>query len=198
VTDDDLRARLRRADPATSLAPVAADRVSRLVEDTMTAVPTHPRSTASRRLLVAAAAAIALLAGGAGLLLTQNHQQAGGTAGAQPSITRIAAVGVAAKCSAPTPEVLAASADFAFAGTVTGIADDVVTLQVTHVYSGAAVDLVQVGQTGDISEGLVGDSDRFVLGERYLVASSEGQVLICGYSGDASAPDLQDLYDRAF
>ena len=197
MTDDDLRAQLRRADPATSLAPVAADRVSRLVEDTMTAVPTHPRTIASRRLLVAAAAAITLLAGGASLLLGQD-QPGGGTVSTPPSVTRLAAGGVLAKCIEPTAEVLAASADFAFAGTVTGIADGVVTLTVTHVYSGAPTDLVEVGQLEDVSEGLVGDNNQFVLGERYLVASSEGRVLTCGYSGTASAPGLQAFYDRAF
>jgi hypothetical protein len=36
VTDDDLRARLRNADPATGLAPLSPERVTRLLEDSMT------------------------------------------------------------------------------------------------------------------------------------------------------------------
>ncbi|RSM74145.1 hypothetical protein DMB66_01605 [Actinoplanes sp. ATCC 53533] len=36
MTDDDLRARLRNADPATGLAPLPPERVTRLLEDSMT------------------------------------------------------------------------------------------------------------------------------------------------------------------
>ena len=69
MTDDDLRTRLRRTDPAASLAPLPPDRVSRLLEETMTAgVATLP---ARRRLLlpVLAAAAAVLLLAGAGWLI---------------------------------------------------------------------------------------------------------------------------------
>lgn len=41
-------------------------------------------------------------------------------------------------------------------------------------------------------------SGRFENGKKYLVASAGGNMLICGYSGEADAPGLQDLYDRAF
>jgi hypothetical protein len=41
-------------------------------------------------------------------------------------------------------------------------------------------------------------SGRFETGQTYLIASSEGGVMTCGYSGEADSMGLQDLYDEAF
>jgi hypothetical protein len=101
------------------------------------------------------------------------------------------------KCAEPTAQILATGTDFAFAGTVTGIAGDVVTLSVTHVYKGARADEVRVGQAPGRSEEMLG-SGRFETGKNYLIASSDGGVRTCGYSGEAESPGLQDLYDKAF
>ena len=105
--------------------------------------------------------------------------------------------GASAKCREPQPSLLAGNADFAFAGTVAGITGDVVTLEVTKVYKGAPAGVVQVPQEGRSSETMMG-SGKFETGRKYLVAASGGQILICGYSGEADAPGLRELFDKAF
>ncbi|MET9231879.1 hypothetical protein [Lentzea sp. NPDC003310] len=64
MTDDDLRDRMRRADPAASLRPLPEDEARRLVAGAALDVPAAPRFS-SRRLpvLVGAAAVIAVVAG---------------------------------------------------------------------------------------------------------------------------------------
>jgi len=201
--DDELRSRLRHADPAAALAPLTPDEASRLLEETMTTTTTNttvspPASIRRRRrpVFLAAAALVLLAAVGASWQLTRP--------GPPPVSTNTAAVvnltvasGVLGKCAEPTVEILATSADFAFAGTVTSIDGDKVTLSVTHVYKGTSAKEVQVGQALDVSEQLMG-SGRFEMGQKYLVASSAGRMMTCGYSGEADLSGLQDLYETAF
>ncbi|OKI48964.1 hypothetical protein [Micromonospora sp. CB01531] len=233
MTDDDLWARLRRVDPAASLMPIAPDRVSRLLEETMTDATAPPNATAHRATIgryrfvaLAAAALVALaIASGWSLMRPQNTTPAGIAAATPsqptavatpskptavatpsraiptpqpPSITRLTAAGrEQGRCQAPSPQSLATQADFVFAGRVTGISGDVVTLQVTHLYKGATTDVVRVTQEDDTAVELLGGVS-FATGEKYLVASFEGGVMGCGYSGVADTPDLQELYERAF
>ncbi|GIF21572.1 hypothetical protein BJ973_004983 [Actinoplanes tereljensis] len=194
MTDDDLRNRLRRTDPAASLAPLPPDRVSRLLEESMSAdVVALP---ARRRLLPVLAAAAVLLLAGAGWLVFRPSSSPTPTLPTAAPVHLAAPAGGQAKCREPQAATLAENADFAFAGTVTGIGD-LVTLQVSKVYKGAAASTVQVEQQGDSSETLMG-SGKFETGKSYLVAASAGTVLICGYSGEADAPGLLALYEQAF
>jgi hypothetical protein len=199
--DDNLRSRLRRADPAAALAPLTPDETSRLLEETMTTTIVPPRVTTGRRRrlpVLIAAALVLLAAAGASWLLTRSTPPAINTL--KPSVTVVSltvAGGGQRKCAEPTAEILAAGTDFAFAGTVTGIAGDVVTLSVTHVYKGAKADEVRVRQAPGRSEEMLG-SGRFETGQKYLVASSEGGVLTCGYSGEADSLGLRELYEKAF
>ncbi|WP_045748001.1 hypothetical protein [Actinoplanes rectilineatus] len=195
MTDDDLRGRLRRTDPAASLPPIAPDRAARLLEEIMT-TETPARPSAGRWGL--AAAALVLIAGG-GATWALTRPEAPVTA---PAITAVenlslAGDGATSKCAEPTAEVLAAEADFVFAGTVTAVVDGQVTLGVDRIYHGKTVQEVRVAQAGDASEQMMG-SGRFETGGRYLVAAAAGTVMICGYSGEASTPGLADLYEKAF
>jgi len=205
--DDDLRSRLRHADPAAALAPLTPDETSRLLEEAMTTTssPVSPVSAVSppastrrrRRPVILAAAGLVLLAvAGASWLLTRPEPTTTSTRQAI-GVSLTVADGPPRKCMAPTSEILATRADFAFAGTVTAIEGDEVTLSVTHIYKGTNADEVQVAQRPDTSEQLMG-SGRFETGQKYLIASSAGDVLTCGYSGEADSSDLQDLYDKAF
>ncbi|KUL35239.1 hypothetical protein [Actinoplanes awajinensis] len=212
MTDDDLRAHLRRADPGASLPQLPPDRIAPLLEHTM-AVPfaeatVTPITTSARRRRVAmlAAAAVVLFGVAAGWALLRPSPGPESTAGvpvvplpaiSSASVTRLTATGMVAKCMEPTAELLRSRTDFAFAGTVQEIDGGVVTLAVTHVYLGTPVDLVQVAQEGGASETMLG-SGKFEQGGKYLVAASEGAIRICGYSGEADAPGLQALYDAAF
>jgi hypothetical protein len=209
VTDDDLRARLRRTDPAATLPPASPDDVDRLLGDTMTTTALRP---APHRWAILAAAAFVLIVAAAGWLLTRPSPDRDVATAPIPSdrpatatapvpsdgpATTIALDGVAAKCREPRPDQLAKTAEFAFAGTVTDISANMVTIVVSHTYKGAAFAEVKVAQEGDSSEQMLG-SGKFETGRRYLVASAQGQVLICGYSGEADSPGLQELYDKAF
>lgn len=197
--DDDLRSRLRRTDPAAGMTPAAPELISQLLEKTMTTAAVRPRF--DTRLLTMAAAALVLIAAVGGWLLVRPEAQPPSGPGnpvAAPTVTDLAAPpGMQAKCVEPSAGNLKEHADFAFAGTVTGISRGVVTLEVTHVYLGRPVGEVRVAQEGYTSETMLG-SGKFEKGLKYLVASNEGGILICGYSGEASAPGLQALYDEAF
>jgi hypothetical protein len=198
IEDEDLRSRLRRADPAASLAPAAPDEVSRLLEQTMTTTAAPRVSTGRQRqfAVLVAAALVLLAAAGVGWLVTRSTPAA---IHGKPSalIVSLTADGIQRKCVAPTAQVLANSADFAFAGTVTGIAGDVVTLAVTHVYRGAEADEVRVGQAPGSSEQMLG-SGQFEVGKKYLIASSAGGLVTCGYSGEADSLGLREMYEKAF
>ncbi|GAB2569828.1 hypothetical protein Aab01nite_06950 [Paractinoplanes abujensis] len=199
--DDDLRSRLRRTDPAARMTPAAPEHIAQLLEKTMTTATVRPRF--DTRLLTMAAAALVLIAAVGGFLITRgtgapDEPSGPGRPVAAPTVTDLAAPpGANAKCVEPSAAKLKEYADFAFAGTVTGINRGAVTLAVTHVYLGRPVDEVRVAQEGYSSETLLG-SGRFEQGLTYLVAASEGGILVCGYSGEASAPGLRELYDEAF
>jgi hypothetical protein len=198
MTDDDLRETLRHADPAASLAPLPPDRVSRLLEETVTIAPPRRRALLP---VLAAAAAVLLIAGAGWLILRPSPVETVGTLAGSPE-TSVAPVHLtapaapAAKCRPPEENRLATFPDFAFAGTVISVGD-VVTLSVTKVYKGSPAVLVTVDQQPDSSETMMG-SGKFETGRDYLIAASGGTVMICGYSGEADAPGLLGLYEGAF
>ena len=208
---DELRARLRAADPASFLPRSDPDRVARLLEETMS----HPETPESRAdgtrhrgpltWLVAAAAAVIIA--GVGVFAVMNGQDSGTpAAGPEPSastgaggVTELRAPGAGAttgRCLPPSADVLSGAA-VAFDGTVEGIKDDLVTLQATHWYAGSPTDLVTVkGPSEELQQLLVAVD--FQDGGRYLVAASDGgRVMVCGFS-DEFSPRLERLYDQAF
>jgi hypothetical protein len=110
-------------------------------------------------------------------------------------VTLQAPSAVAGKCAVPTPEMLA-TAEVAFAGTVTAIDGDTVTLAPTETYAGESADEIEVvGMSPDLRA--LGGQTTFVVGGTYMVSATGGQVSACGFSGAAS-PQLQSLYDLAF
>jgi hypothetical protein len=214
VTDehDELRSRLRAADPASSLPRSDPDRVARLLEETMSH-PSNSESSAGdarphRPLTwLLAAAAVVLIAGVGAFALTNRDQDSGPPeAGSEPtastsapSTTELQAPGAGAtsgRCLPPTAEVLS-GADVAFDGTVDKIEDDLVTLRASHWYAGNPTDLVTVkGPSEELQQLLVAVD--FQDGGRYLVAASDhGQVMVCGFSAEYSA-QLERLYGQAF
>lgn len=206
MTDDNLRARLRDADPAAGLAPLTTDRVTDLLGNLPAGHPAAARPAPARRprtvrrlALVAAGLVLAGVAVAAGAVL-----RAPGDSGpvAQPpvspavvTVTRIVAGGGAAKCAPPSAAVLA-TAPLAFAGTVERVAGGLAVLTVTHRYAGTPTAVVEVAQGDGSSEALIG-ATVFEPGREYLVAAAGGQALDCGYSGLAT-PELRTLYDAAF
>lgn len=72
-----------------------------------------------------------------------------------------------------------------------------VTVRVIEVFRGAPADQVEIARTSGASEQLLG-SGGFETGRDHLVSSSGGQMLICGYSGEATTPGLGDQFEAAF
>lgn len=202
---DELERRLRAADPAASLSPADPDRVARLLEDVMSTEPTTENRASGTRdrgpltWLVAAAAAVII--GGVGLYAVLGHDDdpaAPPTAADSQTVTELGAPAPAAyeaKCMVPNAETLAQQ-DVAFDGTVTTMADGVVTLQVSEWYAGGPTDLARVQAPPADLQRLVG-AVGFEEGGRYLVSASDGQVTVCGFS-DEWSQGLADLYDQAF
>ncbi|WP_433730134.1 hypothetical protein ACQP2Y_19270 [Actinoplanes sp. CA-051413] len=212
MTDDDLRARLRDADPAAHLAPLSPDRTARLLEDSMITefgtAPPRPRPVRRWALAAAGLVLVAAAATGTGAVLRAfDGPGPGPGVGAGPvpglptvspavTVTRIVVAGdTAAKCMPPDPAILA-RVQLAFAGTVERIAGGTAVLHVTHLYAGPLTGVVEVAQSDGNSEALIG-ATVFEPGRQYLVAATDGQALVCGYSGLAT-PELQALYDAAF
>ncbi len=222
--DHELLARLRAADPAADLEPAPAKGVARLLEDIMEHPTTDTGATAAttpdsaapadragdlasaagpgRRRVVpwlVAAAAVAILAT-VGFTLNRGGDSPSAppaAAGqAEATSTSISAPAAAAgKCLMPTAETLG-SAELAVDGTVTDLAGDEVTLAVHHWYAGTATDELVVTSPPASLQALIGAPD-LVVGQRYLLAANNGQLMVCGFSGPFDT-DRSSLYTAAF
>jgi hypothetical protein len=193
---DATRGLIRRVDPAAALAPVSADRLTRLTEDAMTTEPTTrpavdpaPRSRPGLRTWLIAGAGT-LAAGAAAALVLP-------TLLAPPTVTTLQLSNtdpLTTMCLEITPDVVAAS-DIAFRAEVTGIEGGVVSLRVTERFAGEVGDIVQVDQGDD--EPIDGAPLVFVDGATYLVSTEGTTIGSCGESGIVS-PELEAIYDAAF
>lgn len=202
---EELRDQLRSADPAASLPPADPSRVARLLEDVMsTELTGENRATGTRQrgpLTWLVAAAAVLIIAGIGLFAVLTHDEdpaAPPTAERTLTVTDLNApstAAYAAKCMVPNAEVVAEQST-AFEGTVTSIADGVVTLTVDRWYAGGTTDLARVQAPPDQMQALVGAVD-FERGGRYLVSATDGRVTVCGFSARYSS-DLAALYEQAF
>lgn len=203
MTDDDLRAQLRGADPAASLAPLPSDRRNDLVARAMADAPAQVGRPGARRpgrpwLLAAAAATLAAAAGIAvGLPAPGPDIRVGPSASPvvrAPIVSRITADGSGARSKCETPSVAELrSQDLAVEGTVRAISGTVATVDVIRVWRGPQADVVEITADSGTSE----DVPRFEAGATYLIASRDGRMHECGLTGRAG-PELLSLYDEAF
>jgi hypothetical protein len=210
---DELRARLRAADPAASLPRSDPDRVARLLEETMShTVTTEPRTDDVRHrsplTWLVAAAAVAIIAG-VGVFVVMNGSEDPGApvAGADPtssstgedSVTELRAPGAGAtagRCLPVTAPALG-GATVAFDGTVEEIEGGLVTLRATDWYAGDPTDLVTVRAPSEDLQALLAAVD-FQDGGRYLVAATgDERLMVCGFSAPYSR-GLAAVYERAF
>jgi len=201
--DDQLRTRLREADPAARLPPADPERVSRLLDDAMSLdTPTESRATGTRRrsplTWLVAAAAVVLIALAATFVLTGRGEPSAPPSDESPASSLELALPdqeTAGRCMVPTPAVLG-RAEVAFDGEVASVADGRVVLRPTQFYVGGPADQVEVAQASESMQDLV-LGVRFQEGERYLVAANGGDVMVCGFSGPWSER-LARLYEGAF
>ncbi|HEY0888454.1 MAG TPA: hypothetical protein VGE38_02445 [Nocardioides sp.] len=202
-SDDELRHRLRVADPAATLSPADPDRVAALVER---AVTNDVRATGHRgrnplTWLVAAAAVVllALIAGYAVFGTDDPVPSAGDEPTGAPSEPGPATVALttpqeSGRCMVPSADVLAVQ-ELAFEATAIGIADGVVTLEPERFYAGQATDEVTVTVPDDTA--LLQPELEFAAGTTYLIAATGDVITGCGLSGPAT-PELRALYAEAF
>ena len=217
-TDDQLRARLARIDPALAGPPVdlvSSPRAARLLERTMqstdqtpdhstdqgtdlpaASAPAAPSRWRRTGLLAAAAAAVAAVAIG---VAVSGGDPAGDGPGSSDAPTTLALTvppgGAISSCMMFDVAILRDMSP-AFAGTVTSVDGGTVTLDVDRWYRGGDADQVTVSQPdGQTSAAL--DGVAFEEGKRYLLTAAQGVVNGCGYSGPAT-PELEKSYAEAF
>ncbi len=204
---DDLRARLRAADPmrhpGASPADLPADRLDALLEAAMTDTRTTPvpAADATRRtprwaVLAAAAAVVGITAVGVTVLGDGDVAPAGPAAG--PTVLEVAAGpdDALASCAMFDPAVLAAM-PAAYDATATEVGDGAATLEVERTYAGEDVDRLVIRTPDPELQALIGGLGEVAVGERYLVSIDGGTVTSCGYSGPWS-PESAAVWDEAF
>jgi hypothetical protein len=206
MSDDDLRSRLSRIDPAPAgspVDPVTSLRAHELVERAMQTIELPPTDELAerrrRRPWLLGAAAAVLLAAFVGTVIALSG---GGTVGDAPSAAEeptVLALSLPAgdamnSCIRFDVEFLA-QMPVAFAGTVTAIEPGQVTVDVDRWYRGGDADVVTIAVQDNNSVAL--DGVDFRTGERYLVTATNGTVNGCGFSGPAT-PELESAFDEAF
>ena len=191
--NDELRDRVRRADPAAGVRPPPGP-APHLLERTMTTTAPASASAPARRrpVWVAATAAAVLVAGVGGWAALRDTEPA-------PAPTlELALSGAGTSMSSCLPFDAAVLRDMspAFAGTVVELADGEAVLEVDRWYAGGDAERVVLA-TPDPASSASLDGVELRRGERYLVTASEGSVNGCGYSGPAT-PELERAFDEAF
>lgn len=197
MNDDELFARLRAADPASSLPPADPSQVARLMEDTMAEsreTGTHNRGPLT---WLVAAAALAIIAGvGVFVIVNGRGENSSVPVVAAPTVTSLS-MGPAptGKCMVPNASVIA-NQEIAFAGTVSSLTDSSAVFAVDHWYHGSPTDSVIVAAPPEGLTDLTA-AVQFAVGQRYLISATGGNVTLCGFSGSYD-DTLAALYAEAF
>jgi hypothetical protein len=98
-------------------------------------------------------------------------------------------------CIAFSPEELEKVAEIAFAGTVTAVNGNDVTLTVDDWYRGGDAAEVALNAPQGM-EALIGGIP-FEVGAQYLITAQDGNVNYCGFSGPAT-PEYAAAFEEAF
>ena len=214
MSDDELRTRLSRLDPAPAgspVDPVTSPRAQELVERIMqtpetqtvpTPDPTDELAARGRRPWLMPLVAAGLLAVVVGTVVVLSGGGRGGdtsggdAATAAPTTLDLSLPpsDVAGSCLMFDVEFLA-QMPVALAGTVTTVQPQGVTLEVDRWYRGGDADVVTIAVQDGNSVAL--DGVDFRAGERYLLTATDGVVNGCGFSGPAT-PDLERAFEQAF
>lgn len=205
--DDELRARLSRidpmraggaADPLPSLtAAEIQERTMQTIESGLeTSDPDQSIAPWHRPRVLAAAAALVLVLVAGGVFATASDDPAPRSKKPTTLALSLPETGTVAGSCVQFEVAFLREMPIAFAGTVTDISADSVTMAVTRWYKGGSADQVTVGlASGQTSAAL--DGVDFVQDKPYLVTAANGTVNGCGFSGPAS-PELERAYDEAF
>lgn len=198
---DELRQRLTRLDPMHSGVPTEATRSesSRQLLEQVMSTPTkerHSQATQRRTWTIAVAAVAALvLAVAGGIGLTTNEGSSPSIRDEAPIALEAGGEDMMASCIVFSAEELERVAEIAFAGTVTAVDGDRVSLSVdTWFRGGEASEVVLNAPQG--MEALIGGIP-FQVGSQYLISAQGGSVNYCGFSGP-DTPDLRSGFETAF
>lgn len=193
LSDDELRERLRAADPAARLTPLDPSQVTNLVETASILPARRPVAW-----LAGAAAAVVLLGGLAFVLRPGGGAGDAPVAGDGPStpaepVTSTLTVGPdTGRCVTPNPEWINTYVSLAFVGTVTAVDGDQVTIAPSTTFTGRPDATIRIAAPANPEAAVT-----FEPGGTYLVAASSGSIVGCGFSGPVT-PELQALYSEAF
>lgn len=193
---DDLRNRLRAADPVATVAAdpsriqtLAEAAMSTTLDDTGTTTTPGGRRTGTGLRVLAAAAAVAAL-GTAGLMVLGPDEE---QPAAAPDVLELSlpAGDAMSSCIQYSTEFLA-QMPVAFAGTAEEVGDGTVRLEVDRWYRGGSADIVELeNPTGPMTSI---DGIEFAAGSRYLVtATDDGTVNGCGYTAPWSESMARDF-----
>lgn len=195
MTDDDLRQRLRAADPVATtesdpsrIRTLAEAAMTTTLDDSSTTTSGGRRTGTGLRVLAAAAAVAALGTAGLMVLGPDDEQPA-----AAPETLELTLPGDDAMSSCIQYSVdFLAQMPVAFAGTATAVEDGTVRLDVDRWYRGGTADVVELeNPTGPMT---AIDGIELTAGSRYLVtASNDGMVNGCGYTAPWSEPMAEDF-----
>jgi hypothetical protein len=197
---DELRERLARLDPMHSgvpTEPTTSGSSQELLEKIMSTPikeKVEPTPAPRRTWTIAIAAVAALVIAVAGGLALTGDDDAPVAAGPPLELTA-GGEDIMASCIAFSPEALDDVAELAFAGTVTAVDGDVVTLTVDEWYRGGDAGEVVLNAPQGM-EALIGGIP-FAVGDAYLVSAQGGSVNYCGFSG-AATPELRAGFEAAF
>lgn len=207
---DEMREQLGRLDPmhsgvsVESLAtPSSRARLEKimntpLIEKEETTAQSRRAVAAARRpiwTIVAGVAAAAVVALGAAAVIDNSRGDNDGNVVAGPPLELSLGEGsVISSCIVFDVAVLADMSP-AFAGTVTSVEGDTVTLTVDRWYTGG--DAATVALRGANGSPALIDGFEFQVGGQYLITAAEGNVNFCGYSGLAT-PELTAAFEAAF
>jgi hypothetical protein len=197
--NDDLRNRITNIDPLHPGVPTqstTSESSQELLEKIMS-TPLKEKSEpapAPRKTWAIGIAAVAalVLAVAAGIGLTSGGDD---PAVAAPLELDAGGEDVMASCIMFSSAELEKVAEIAFAGTVTAVDGDAVTLTVDEWYRGGdSAEAVLNAPQG--MEALIGGIP-FQVGDAYLISAQGGNVNYCGFSGPLS-PEYQAVFEEAF
>ena len=187
MSDDQLQGRLRAADPATGLEPLPEMRRSALLHRAAATPVTPPRRRTSA--VVGAVAAVAVAAVAVVLLVPRPPAPVLALSQTPADLNSICA-----PLSAFAVTALKGS-EVALQGTVTSAEGGVVVIRPERFFLGGPASEVRV--RADAGGGAALDGAILRIGQRVLVAATDGQVAPCGLSA-AESPELLQYYERAF
>ena len=203
--NDPMRDQIHRLDPMPPTVPTIADsgaEARQLMEKIM-ATPidqqaqprerAHPRRTWTTRSVFAAAGLVTVVA----IAAVVGFGRVTAPAAPTPAVAvKLALPVFDAAGSCPVFDVaILGQAPIAFGGTVTGIENGVVEIQVDQWYRGGTAGTVRLAAPS--ADGAALDGLAFETGGRYLVSATGGTANGCGLSGLAG-PELQAAFDQAF